>query len=263
MNQEIIEQVFSRASMLAEFSANDFTITPLAGYTNQNFRLYNHQHDWVLRIPRAKTDRFIDRDAEAHNQTLANQLQIAPQVSWRDGEGVTLTPTLSNSRALCAADFDNDAMLNIIVGPIQRLHSSGLSFLGRVDLQQLLTNHFAMLSGTDQQRLGPRLQQAERVLKLLQTRDGDYVASHNDLVLDNLMLDDTRLWLIDWEYSAMASPYWDLATLCNAANLDLAQSQRLLRVYCAGSSVMEESVLFDYRELLKLLSDCWMAALAD
>jgi thiamine kinase-like enzyme len=120
-----------------------------------------------------------------------------------------------------------------------------------------------MLSGTDQQRLGPRLQQAERVLKLLQTRDGDYVASHNDLVLDNLMLDDTRLWLIDWEYSAMASPYWDLATLCNAANLDLAQSQRLLRVYCAGSRVMEESILFDYRELLKLLSDCWMAALAD
>lgn len=263
MNQEIVEQVFSRASMLAEFSANDFTITPLAGYTNQNFRLYNHQHDWVLRIPRAKTDCFIDRDAEAHNQTLANQLQIAPQVSWRDREGVTLTPTLSNSRALCAADFDNDAMLKIIVGPIQRLHRSGVSFLGRVDLQQLLTSHFAMLSGPDQQRLGPRLQQAERVLKLLLTRDGDYVASHNDLVLDNLMFDDTRLWLIDWEYSAMASPYWDLATLCNAANLDLAQSQRLLRVYCAGGQVMEESILFDYRELLKLLSDCWMAVLAD
>jgi hypothetical protein len=61
----------------------------------------------------------------------------------------------------------------------------------------------------------------------------------------------------------MASPYWDLATLCNAANLDLAQSQRLLRVYCAGRPLMEESVLFDYRELLKLLSDCWIAALAN
>jgi len=107
------------------------------------------------------------------------------------------------------------------------------------------------------------LRQAERVLKLLQDRDDVYVASHNDLVLGNLMFDDRRLWLIDWEYSAMASPYWDLATLCNAANLDLQQSQRLLAVYCAGERVMEESVLFDYRGLLKLLSDCWMAALAD
>jgi thiamine kinase-like enzyme len=154
-------------------------------------------------------------------------------------------------------------MLQIIVEPIQRLHRSGLSFRGRVNLQQLLSNHFAMLNDTDQQRLGPRLRQAERVLKLLQTRDETYVASHNDLVLGNLMFDNARLWLIDWEYSAMASPYWDLATLCNTANLDPAQSQRLLRAYCAGSLVMEESILFDYRGLLKLLSDCWMAALAD
>jgi thiamine kinase-like enzyme len=263
MKQGIIEEVFSRASALADFTPADFTITPLAGYTNLNFHLHNHQHDWVLRIPRAKTNGFIDRAAEAHNQGLAHQLQIAPRVSWRDSQGTTLTPTLSTSRELCAADFRNDTMLKIIVDPIRRLHRSGLSFRGRVNLQELLCRHFAMLSEGDQQRLEPRLRQAERVLKLLQDRDDVYVASHNDLVLGNLMFDDRRLWLIDWEYSAMASPYWDLATLCNVANLDLQQSQRLLAVYCAGERVMEESVLFDYRGLLKLLSDCWMAALAD
>jgi len=263
MKQETIEEVFSRASVLAGFRPADFTITPLAGYTNRNFHLHNHQHDWVLRIPRAKTNGFIDRAAEAHNQDLAHQLQIAPRVSWRDNQGTTLTPTLSPSRELCAADFCNDAMLKIIIDPIRCLHRSGLKFRGRVNLQELLDSHFAMLSEHDQQRFEPRLRQAERVLKLLQFRDDAYVASHNDLVLENLMFDHSRLWLIDWEYSAMASPYWDLATLCNAANLDLQQSQRLLRAYCAGERVMEESILFDYRGLLKLLSDCWMAALAD
>jgi thiamine kinase-like enzyme len=69
--------------------------------------------------------------------------------------------------------------------------------------------------------------------------------------------------MIDWEYSAMASPYWDLATLCNAAQLDLAQSRQLLRDYCTDAAQMKESTLFDYRGLLKLLNDCWMAALAD
>ena len=263
MKQEAIEEVFSRASVLAGFTPADFTITPLAGYTNRNFHLHSHQHDWVLRIPRVKTNGFIDRAAEAHNQDLAHQLQIAPRVSWRDNQGTTLTPTLSPSRELCATDFCNDAMLKIIIDPIRCLHRSGLKFRGRVNLQELLDNHFAMLSEHDQQRLEPRLRQAERVLKLLQFRDDAYVASHNDLVLENLMFDHSRLWLIDWEYSAMASPYWDLATLCNAANLDLQQSQRLLRAYCAGERVMEESILFDYRGLLKLLSDCWMAALAD
>ena len=132
-----------------------------------------------------------------------------------------------------------------------------------VNLQELLSCYYAMLAEQDQQRLAPRLRQAERVLKLLQFRDEAYVSSHNDLVLENMMLDGTRLWLIDWEYSAMASPYWDLATLCNCANLDVQQSRRLLRIYCAGELVMKESILYEYRYLLNLLSDCWMAALAD
>ena len=263
MNQGFIEQLFLRASPLAHLTPDDFTITPLTGYTNQNFRLYSNQHDWVLRIPRSKTDRFIDRDAEAHNQALANQLQIAPQVSWRDSQGITLTPTLSTSRALRAADFGSEGMLKIIIEPVQRLHRSGLAFRGRVNLPELLSKHYAMLDRNDQQRLEPRLRQAERVLKLLETRNEIYVASHNDLVLENLLFDNSRLWLIDWEYSAMASPYWDLASLCNAANLDLQQSQRLLQVYCTGSLQMEASLLFDYRGLLQLLSDCWMATFTD
>ena len=258
MKHESLEQVFAEAEVFDSTSPDDFTIIPLAGFTNENYRLFNAQHDWVLRIPRSETDNFIDREAEAHNQELAHRLNIAPQVVWRDSHGTTLTPTLKNSRALCAADFDNEVILPRILAPVQQLHRSGVSFQGRVNLQDLLRQHFDMLSESDQQNFAPRLGQAERVLKLLETEDTDYVASHNDLVLENLLLDDTRLWLIDWEYSAMASPYWDLATLCNTANLNLQQSQRLLQVYATDGLPMEESILFDYRGLLQLLTDCWM-----
>jgi thiamine kinase-like enzyme len=105
--------------------------------------------------------------------------------------------------------------------------------------------------------------QAQRILGLLESDCEDWVPSHRDPVLGNLLLTDNRLWLIDWEYSAMASPYWDLAILCNEAELDLAQSRLLLQAYCADGPAMQESKLFDYRGLLRLLSDCWMAALAD
>ena len=57
----------------------------------------------------------------------------------------------------------------------------------------------------------------------------------------------------------------DLVAAClpiEAAALDDAQSVALLQLYCAGGPQMEESLLFDYRNLLQLLSDCWMAALA-
>ena len=130
-----------------------------------------------------------------------------------------------------------------------------------MDLAELLPRYFALLPASAQARFAPRLDAARRTLALLQDRDSDPVPSHNDLVLENLLLAADRVWLIDWEFAAMASPYWDLATLCNAADLDYAGSLRLLHAYCADAAAMEESLLFDYRNLLQLLGDCWMAAL--
>ncbi|MCP4766845.1 MAG: phosphotransferase [Gammaproteobacteria bacterium] len=262
MTEEDLSRVFASVPLLQGFSLEDFTILVLPGYTNRNYRLCNRHFDWVLRIPKPATNGFINRDAEAHNQALAQQLGLAPQVAWRDATGTSLTPTLGASRNLRVADFAADDIVQLCVGSLQRLHRSGLDFHGRVDLGTLLQQHFALLSETDQQRFRERLSQAQDLLERLDGTDQSYVASHNDLVLGNLLLERSHLCIIDWEYSAMASPYWDLATLCNAAEFDRQQSRRLLRAYCVGGESMKESTLFDYRDLLKLLSDCWMAALA-
>jgi thiamine kinase-like enzyme len=257
-----LSRVFASIPLLQDYSIDDFTISPLPGYTNRNYRIYNRQFDWVLRIPKPATDRFIDRDAEAHNQMLAQQLGLAPQVAWRNTSGLSLTPTLTASRNLCAADFAEDDILRLCIGSLQRLHRSGLRFRGQVDLRALLYKHFELLNDSNQRAFRERLSRAEDLLARLDNCDHDYVASHNDLVLENLLLDRLGLYIIDWEYSAMASPYWDLATLCNEAQLDRQQSIRLMQAYCVGGVAMQESTLFDYRDLLKLLSDCWIAALA-
>lgn len=253
---------FTNIPLLESFDKGDFTITSLPGYTNRNFRLCGKDHDWVLRLPRAHTDRFIDRATEAHNQQLACQLGLAPGVAWRNTAGVSLTPTLKSTRSLAAADFTRDDSLRTIVEPLIKLHHSGLQFRGRENLGELLFSHYDLLKEPCRQQFSARMKQAQRVLSLLDTSEQLWVPSHRDLVLENQLLEGNRLWYIDWEYSAMASAYWDLATLCNEAELDLYQSRRLLQAYCAGGTAMKESTLFDYRGLLKLFSDCWMSALA-
>ena len=258
-----LEVQFARIPLLENKSLAEFTITPLPGYTNRNFRLHNRRHDWVLRIPQPKTDRFIDRAAEASNQALASDLGIAPRPSWRDASGLTLTPTLASSRSVTPADFTDEATLRSIVTAVRELHCSGVRFEGRVDLESLLSRYYSMLSQPLQHEYRHRIRAARDLIPLLQDRDRDYVPSHNDLVLENLLLGQDGIWLIDWEFSAMASPYWDLATLCNSAGLDYRQSRQLLGIYCAGGAQMEESLLFDYRNLLQLLGDCWMAALVN
>jgi thiamine kinase len=256
-----LESLFAAIPPLAGFAPGDFSISPLPGYTNRNLRLRNRTHDWVLRVPRASTDRFIDRAAERHNQALACDLGIAPRPAWCDESGLMLTPTLAGSRCPAADELAAPSSLQGILEPVRRLHRSGAAFRGRVDLAQLLERYYALLDASLQRKFRHRLRAARELLPQLADRDLDYVPSHNDPVLENLLLDAEKVWLIDWEFASMASPYWDLATLCNAAGLDYAASRELLRLYCAGGPLMEESLLFDYRNLLQLLGDCWMTAL--
>ena len=257
-----IYRILGKIPQLEGIDPECFTITSLPGYTNNNYRIQKDKNDWVLRLPRPATDQFIDRDAEAYNQTLAHQLDLAPQVAWRNKDGITLTQTVSASRNLRASDFVTDDQLAFIVKPLRQLHRSGVCFRGGETLAKTLTCHYQLLDSSHREAYAARMAQAQRILCLLEDDEQDAVPSHRDPVLGNLLLTKQRLWLIDWEYSAMASPYWDLAVVCNEAQLDLPQSRRLLLAYCAGGPAMKESTLFDYRGLLKLLNDCWMTALA-
>lgn len=255
-----ITDAFSRVEPLLSYRPEDFEVTVLPGYTNHNYRLRGHGQDWVLRIPKADTNAYVDRRAEAHNQAQAAGLELAPTVTWRDDSGLSLTPTLPG-RALQSGDLTDPHSRRIVAVALSRLHTSELEFIGRVDLGELIPRYYRLTPPAVQGDLSTRWRQAQASLRWLDGHDLPPVASHNDLILENLLLNRDRLWLIDWEFSAMASPYWDLATLCNAAQLTPVQASLLMRDYCAQTAPLEESVLCVYRDLLQLLSDCWMAAL--
>ncbi len=257
-----LDDLLARIPQLAGLGTADFEITRLPGYTNDSYRLRRADADWILRVPRAATNALIDRAAERHNQAIAADLGLAPATIWDDGDGTTLTATLPAARYLEPADLADAAIRGKLVDALRGLHRSGARFRGRVDLGELLASCLARVPAAARARFEPRLEQSRWVLGRLATVDAAPVPSHNDLVLENLLFDGDRLWLIDWEYSSPASPYWDLATLANAADLDYAQSRRLLREYGAGAAPLDESILFDYRGLLRLLEDLWMAAFA-
>ncbi|MCP3687359.1 MAG: hypothetical protein GY784_02995, partial [Gammaproteobacteria bacterium] len=72
-----------------------------------------------------------------------------------------------------------------------------------------------------------------------------------------------KLWLIDWEYSAMASPYWDLASLCNTAGYSRTQSDNVLHRYNDLGAKLTGRKLHSYRFALQMLSICWLQLLTD
>jgi thiamine kinase-like enzyme len=257
---KIFEDSFDKIPPLSGYSIDAFDIKPLPGYTNLNFHLKNAAHDWVLRIPKRATNQYLDRNAEAHNANIAFDLGLAPNCLWRDANGFSLSDTIQNSRSLAASDFTNTAIVTKLVSSLQQLHCCTSKFHGSVDIEALLTRYYQLMPKPEQSQLAERYHDARAKVKNALQQHQRLVPSHNDLVLENILFDDQRIWIIDWEYASMASPYWDLATLCNAANLNVDQAQRLLDKYQSEESKLELELLMDYRQILAVLSACWMAA---
>lgn len=261
ISNQVLNKIFARIPTLANFRVGDFDIRPLSGYTNQNFRLINKYGDWVLRIPKNETNRYIDRQAEGANVSIAHSLGLAPECTWREDSGLSLTATLKNTRVLTREELQQEPMQHRLVKALKRLHRCNCEFHGRVDLDELLTRYYRLIPENTQATLNQDYENAKDIIKLLEQKDDMLVPSHNDLVLENLLLEDTgRIWIIDWEYASMASPYWDLATLCNAADLDQQQCLNILQTYQRDTAALSVDLLNHYRTVLRTLSDCWMAA---
>ncbi len=202
-----LETTFKRIPMLSSNRIEDLQVKRLSGFTNHNFHIKGAHADWVLRIPRAETNQFIDRAIEAHNRDIAVLMGLAPECIWRDNTGLSLCQTLSNTRPIKPLDLQNSQICESLVSKLTRLHQCGAEFGGRVNLEELLTGFYQLTQKPQQRLLKSSYHKAKKKIKNLAQEDGVPVPSHNDLVLENILLDDTkRIWLIDWEYSSMASP---------------------------------------------------------
>lgn len=259
-----LETVFNRIPILAGYRPSDFQLKILPGFTNFNIHLKNDQHDWVLRAPKEATNRYIDRNQEAVNASIAYGLGIAPECIWRDESGLSLTRTILNSRPINARDLDNQPVFILLMSTISQLHKSNNRFQGRVDLSETIERYYRLASRRRRSQIESDYRIALNKADLLSGLKIPLVSSHNDLVLENILIDKAGdIRLIDWEYASMATPYWDLATLCNDAKFNLKQSKQILDEYQIENTSLELEILMEYQFLLKVLTTCWMAAFTE
>ncbi len=256
-----IAAIFAQIPDLAGYDPATIDCQPLAGLTNDNYRLRGPGLDCILRLPRAETNRWINRFTEQHNLKRAFETGLAPPFRYFADNGVMLSDVLTGSLELTADNLKDDSMMQQVASALRRLHGLQPAFRGRVNLETLINRYYRMMSVTDQQQNAGAYQQARALLaELAADKNQPLVSSHNDLVLQNILCQDDRLWMIDWEYSSQASPYWDLATLCNEADFDDAQATELLSRYSSGENRFSSGQLNKYRRLLGFLSNCWLRA---
>jgi thiamine kinase-like enzyme len=66
------------------------------------------------------------------------------------------------------------------------------------------------------------------------------------------------MWIVDWEYSGMNDPLWDLGDLSVEAGFTPAQDLELMRAYCeAEPSPAEIGRMVIYKAMCDLLWTLW------
>ena len=279
---KLVEPYLKKIPVLSDISLENITIQKLAGLTNHNFLLTIDNSSFVLRIPSQSTNSTIDRSNEAWNQQIAYDLGISPQVLWRESNtknitqkltGASLSAFLNNTKVLSTQDLHDDSITSEIATSLRKLQNSSQPLKGIIDnssIQKHMKHYFDLCTSKQQSLLQDDYQS---VMQLLQTKGSSkpkshqLVPSHGDLVLENILIDNTsheedstKLSFIDWEYSAMASPFWDMATLSNAAKLSDTRAVAFMEMVFHESQSDDVERLEQYRYIVKTLSDCWYSA---
>ena len=224
-----VHAVLSDISLIAGYAG---PIERLGGLTNKVYRIGNH----VLRIPGAGTSEYINRIHEAESARIAAISGVSPAILYANtttgvmvseliGEAVTMSPEGFKHRTGSAARAAV-ALLN--------LHKSGGVFPFRFELFAMIDDYLKVLSGKDvelPEGYHDVVREAGSVRAALAKNPVALVPCHCDPLCENFLDDGNRMWIVDWEYSGMNDPMWDLGDLSVEAGFSDEQDMEMLTAY--------------------------------
>ncbi len=245
-------------------------IPPLAGYagplermgglTNTVYRAGAH----VLRLPGKGTEEYINRAHEAAAARAAAAAEVSPEVLVADPEsGIMVTRFIEGAATMTPELFRaRKGSPGRAGAAFARLHRSGAVFPVRFELFAMIDDYLGILSGKDV-ALPPGyhdvVAEAAGIRGALERNPVAPVACHCDPLCENFLDTGDRMWIVDWEYSGMNDPMWDLGDLSVEGHFDAAQDDEMLAAYFGGEAPRPEdrARMVIYKAMCDLLWTLW------
>jgi thiamine kinase-like enzyme len=254
--REKIRDVLARVPLFGDTRWEDVEIEPLNSFTNLTYKLTAHGDAYVLRVAGKGTSAYIDRSAEEHNARLATAAGLNAEVLFFDANDGTMLSRLLEGSHMDAVEFHDDptAIARAALA-LKRVHGIERPFRSRFGSFSPIDYYLGLLRGLRTPLpdvRGEVMREAGAVRRALEAARVPATPCHNDTCPENFVEVGNRVYLIDWEYSGMNDPMWDLANLSVEAGFDRAQDRRMMVAYCGGDA---PPGLFDRLVLQKAISD--------
>jgi thiamine kinase-like enzyme len=251
-----IQDVLTRVPVFANARWEDIEIHPLNSFTNLSYKLTAHGSAYVLRIAGKGTSTYIDRSAEEHNARIATSVGLNAEVLFFDANSGTMLSRLIEGPHMDRLEFHRDpTALARAALTLKRLHGIGRAFKSRFGSYTPIDYYHELLHRLEAplpDTYNEVKREAEVVRQALKVASVPGAPCHNDTCPENFVEVGRRIYLIDWEYSGMNDPMWDLANLSVEAGFTPEQDRKMMEAYC-GDAVPPS--LYDRVVVHKAMSD--------
>lgn len=253
--KELIKQKIEKLLSKEEEIVN---VERLGGMTNNNYLVETTNRKFIVKFFGKGTDKLINRIAEKNNLEKLRDLELDVENYIFDiEEGIKVNEYIEN-----AITFDAHYIKTKnkeVAGILQKVHGSGKELEGEFKIFDEIKKYEDLIQGEIKYAYYDKIR--DKVFGLqshLEEIGIDRKSCHIDLVPENFIEDENgRVYLIDWEYSSMNDPMWDLAALFIESNYRKSEEGEFFKYYYSENTPVSVSKIMIYKILQDFLWSLW------
>jgi thiamine kinase-like enzyme len=243
------------------FSGTPAVLRRLGGLTNANYLITDGADQFVLRLPGAGTQDYINRAVEAVAAQATAEIGVnAPLLLFDPADGLQITRFVAG-RTMSEAGFKDHGAIARAAAALRRVHTTSKPFANRFELFAMIDEYLALLTAknaTLPEGYAAALAQAEAVRQVLNAATIELAPCHCDPLAENFVDTGSKMILLDWEYSGNNDPMWDLGDVSIEAHFDPAQERIFLEAYFNGTPPAHlHGRIILYKAMCNLLWTLW------
>jgi len=219
--------------LIPEWNKKTIEVKPINnGITNINFEVIIDKESFFVSIPSSSLELLnIDYRNKYYNNNICGEINISPKVIYFiESENLLVTEFII-SKAASLRMFQGSQEINKLVKNIKILHNAK-PFLRKFDMFSQINYYQSILkSGQLSQEKLKYINNIKILKKKLYLPNDKLVPCHNDLLADNIIIKDNKIFIIDFDYSGNNDPCFELGNLSVEMKYDDDQINELVKSY--------------------------------
>lgn len=215
-------------------------VKPFGGMTNKNYLVSIDQEEFVVRIAGNGTEKMINRLEEKLNAEIGCQLGInADQVYFNEVTGLKISKLIPDAETLNAKTARREDYFSKVAAIFRKLHQSDAHMVNRFDVFEKLLRYEQFTKEANGQFFEDYEQTRAQLMELkalYDEMDFELTPCHIDPVPENFIKSgEDKIYLIDWEYSGMNDPMWDIGAFLLECEFSPSEETLFLIYYLEGN----------------------------